>query len=71
MRNRSSRERISVFLYKGKPIRDIRAALTRGCRDAGISYGRGTKDEFVFHMEDFLKSVDQNVDQVPLESKRG
>jgi len=38
-----------VFLYKGKPIRDIRAALTRGCRDAGISYGRGTKDGFVFH----------------------
>jgi len=109
-----------VFLYKGKPIKDIRTALTRACRDAGIPYGRGTNDGFVFHdtrhcfntnlrrsgvpesvimkltghstremflrydtvdlddtrkavdqMEGFLESVDQNVDQPLLESKKG
>ncbi len=38
-----------VFLFKGKPVKDIRTALTRACRDAGIPYGRGTKDGFVFH----------------------
>ncbi len=102
-----------VFLYNGKPVKDIRKALSRACRDAGIPYGRETKDGFVFHdsrhcfntnmrkagvsesvimkitghstremfirydtvdtsdkrnaveqMEGFLKSVDQNVDQV-------
>jgi len=109
-----------VFLYKGKPIKDIRTALTRACRDTGIPYGRGTKDGFVFHdtrhcfntnlrrsgvpesvimkltghstremflrydtvdlddtrkavdqMEGFLESVDQNVDQPLLKSKKG
>ena len=38
-----------LFLFKGKPIRDIRTSLTRACRDAGIPYGRGVKDGFVFH----------------------
>jgi integrase len=38
-----------VFLFKGKPIKDIRTALTRACRNAEIPYGRGTKDGFVFH----------------------
>ena len=38
-----------VFLFKGKPIKDFRTALRRACRDAGIPYGRGTKDGFVFH----------------------
>ncbi|MEI7636225.1 MAG: tyrosine-type recombinase/integrase [Syntrophus sp. (in: bacteria)] len=38
-----------VFLYKGKPIRDIRTALTNACEKAEIPYGRGTKDGFVFH----------------------
>lgn len=38
-----------VFLFKGKPIRDIRTALTRACKDAGIPYGRYAKDGFVFH----------------------
>lgn len=109
-----------VFLYKGKPIKDIRTALIRACRDAGIPYGRSTRDGFVFHdtrhcfntnmrkagvaetvimkmtghstremfqrydtvdmadaqtavdrMEDFLESVDQNVDQPLLKSKKG
>jgi integrase len=101
-------------------IPSIRTALTRACRDAGIPYGRGVKDGFIFHdtrhcfntnmrksgvpesvimkitghstremflrydtvdatetrkavdqMEGFLKSVDQTVDQVPLEATRG
>ncbi len=109
-----------VFLYEGKPIKDIRTSLTRACRDAGIPYGRRIKDGFVFHdtrhcfntnmrksgvpesvimkitghstremflrydtvdevdtrkavdqMEGFLKSVDQNVDQVPSKVKEG
>jgi integrase len=109
-----------VFLFKGKPIKDFRTALRRACRDAGIPYGRGTKDGFVFHdtrhcfntnmrrsgvpesvimkitghstremflrydtvdsldirkavdqMEGFLKSVDQNVDQVAPKEKEG
>jgi integrase len=109
-----------VFLFKGKPIRDIRTALTRACRDVGIPYGRGAKGGFIFHdtrhcfntnmrksgvpesvimkitghstremflrydtvdatdtrkavdqMESFLKSVDQNVDQAPLQRKEG
>jgi integrase len=104
-----------VFLYKGKPIRDIRTALKNACVATGIPYGRSQKDGFVFHdtrhtfntnmrksgvpesvimkitghstremflrydtvdsadtrkaveqLEGFLKSVDQNVDQVPL-----
>jgi integrase len=38
-----------VFLYKGKPIKDIRTALTRACCVANIPYGRGTKGGFVFH----------------------
>jgi len=38
-----------VFLFKGKPVKDLRTALTRACRDAGIPYGRGVKNGFVFH----------------------
>ncbi len=38
-----------VFLFKGKPIKDIRTALKRACRDTKIQYGRGTKGGFVFH----------------------
>jgi integrase len=38
-----------VFLFKGKPVKDIRTALTRACRDAAIPYGRGVKDGFIFH----------------------
>jgi len=37
-----------VFLYKGKPIRDIRTGLKKACKDAGISYGRTQRDGFVF-----------------------
>lgn len=38
-----------VFLYKGKPITDIRRGLRKGCEKAGIQYGRNAQDGFVFH----------------------
>ncbi len=38
-----------VFLYKGKPIRDIRTGLKVACKNAGILYGRFKKGGFVFH----------------------
>ncbi len=38
-----------VFIFKGKPIQDIRKALRKACEDAGIPYGRFVKDGFVFH----------------------
>src|SRR5208337_5088380 len=38
-----------VFLYKGKPVRDIRSGLTEACEKAGIPYGRFVKDGFIFH----------------------
>lgn len=38
-----------VFLYKGKPIEDIRTGLVKACRAAGIEYGRFVKGGFVFH----------------------
>lgn len=38
-----------VFLFKGKPIKDIRTALKNACEKVGIAYGRGNKDGFVFH----------------------
>lgn len=38
-----------VFLYRGKPIRDIRSALTRACEKVGLKYGRAEAGGFVFH----------------------
>ena len=38
-----------VFLYKGKPIEDIRTGLVKACQAAGIEYGRFVKGGFVFH----------------------
>ena len=38
-----------VFLYNRKPISDIRAALKRGCEQAGIPYGRFSKGGFISH----------------------
>lgn len=38
-----------VFLYKGKPIADLRTGLKTACKNAGISYGRFEKSGFVFH----------------------
>lgn len=39
-----------VFLYKGKPIsRDLRTALRKACKKAGILYSRFAKDGFILH----------------------
>jgi integrase len=38
-----------VFLYKGKPVSDIRTGLKEACKDVGIDYGRTIRDGFVFH----------------------
>ncbi len=38
-----------VFLFKGKPVKDIRTGLSDACRKAGIVYGRFEKNGFVFH----------------------
>ncbi|MBW2083086.1 MAG: site-specific integrase [Deltaproteobacteria bacterium] len=38
-----------VFLFKGRPVKDIRTALRKACKQAGIEYGRFAKSGFVFH----------------------
>ncbi len=38
-----------VFLYSGKPIKDIRTGLVKACGKAGIIYGQKVKDGFIFH----------------------
>ena len=38
-----------VFLFKGMPVKDIRNALKKACKGAGILYGRFVKDGFIFH----------------------
>jgi integrase len=57
-----------VFLFRGRPVRDIRDGLMRGCKDAGIPYGRKVKNGFTFHdlrhtAKTFMRKagVDKNV----------
>ena len=38
-----------VFMFRGKPINDIRTGLVKACKKAGIIYGRFEKDGFIFH----------------------
>jgi integrase len=38
-----------VFLYKGKPIKDLRKGLKKACKAAGLIYGRYKKSGFIFH----------------------
>jgi integrase len=38
-----------VFLYKGRPISDIRGGLANACKKAGIPYGRNVQNGFIFH----------------------
>jgi integrase len=38
-----------VFLYRGKPLTDLRTGIRKACKGAGIVYGRGEKDGFVMH----------------------
>lgn len=40
---------LHVFLYKGKPVEDIRTGLKKACKAASITYGRFIKDGFIFH----------------------
>jgi len=38
-----------VFLYKGKPLKSIRASLKKACEGVGIPYGRNTKNGITPH----------------------
>ena len=38
-----------MFLYKGKPIRDIRDAIREARKKIGLTFGRKSQDGFVFH----------------------
>jgi integrase len=48
-----------VFLYKGKPIHDIREGLKKGMKAADIPYGRKTKGGLIFH--DFRHTYNTNM----------
>jgi integrase len=41
--------RDSKITSQGKPVSDIRTGLKKGCKSAGINYGRNQKDGFTFH----------------------
>jgi len=38
-----------VFLYRGRPVKNIRKSLANACDKAKIPYGRFIKDGFVYH----------------------
>jgi integrase len=38
-----------VFLYRGKPMNDIRRSIIKACENAGVVYGRFEKGGFIFH----------------------
>ena len=38
-----------VFMFRGKPVSDIRTGLVKACGKAGIVYGRFKKDGFILH----------------------
>ena len=38
-----------VFMFRGKPVHDIRTGLAKACKKAGIIYGRFEKNGFIFH----------------------
>ncbi len=38
-----------IFLYRGKPVSDIRGGLEKACEASGIPYGRFIEGGFVFH----------------------
>ena len=48
-RIQKSNEDNHVFQFNGKPVSDIRTALKKACKKAGIEYGRFVKGGFIFH----------------------
>ena len=38
-----------VFIFRSRPINDIRYGLKKACKKVGIPYGRNVKDGFTFH----------------------
>ncbi|WP_408998321.1 integrase [Syntrophus buswellii] len=48
-----------VFLFKGKPVKDIRTALKNACDKANIPYGRFQKEGFIFH--DYRHTANTNM----------
>jgi integrase len=38
-----------VFLYRGKPMKDIRAGLRNACKKAGMKYGRNAQEGITLH----------------------
>jgi len=48
-----------IFLFKGKPVKDIRTALRNACDKANIPYGRFQKDGFIFH--DYRHTANTNM----------
>lgn len=38
-----------VFLYRGKPVKDIRTGLKNACEKANVLYGQKTKGGIIFH----------------------
>jgi len=38
-----------VFTYSGEPIKDVKTALRKACKDAGIPYGRNVPNGITFH----------------------
>ena len=38
-----------VFMFRGKPVNDIRTGLVKACKKSGIIYGRFEKGGFIFH----------------------
>ena len=38
-----------VFMFRGKPVSDIRTGLVKACKKAGIVYGRFKKGGFILH----------------------
>jgi integrase len=48
-RIRTIRKNNHVFLYRGKPVSDIRKGIRDACSKAGITYGRFKRNGFIIH----------------------